>query len=66
MEDGKLSQSLSRTGYTMPRRSTYCIPGNFSDVKTLVNLGINSFSLRLQVANLVLRCILEQVSKFAQ
>ena len=34
----------------------YCIPGNFSDVKTLANLAIHSFSLKLQVANLVLHC----------
>ena len=35
---------------------SYCIPGNFSDVETLANLAINSFSLKLQVANLVLHC----------
>ena len=34
----------------------YCIPGNFSDVETLANLAINSFLLKLQVANLVLHC----------
>ena len=34
----------------------YCIPGNFSDVETLANLVINSFSLKLQVANLALHC----------
>ena len=34
----------------------YCIPGNFSDVETLANLAINSVSLKLQVANLVLHC----------
>ena len=34
----------------------YCTPGNFSDVETLANLAINSFSLKLQVANLVLHC----------
>ena len=32
---------------------SYCRMGNFSDVKTLANLAINSFSLKLQVANLV-------------
>ena len=32
------------------------VPGNFSDVETLANLAINSFSLKLQVANLVLHC----------
>ena len=37
----------------------YCIPGNFSDVETLANLAINSFSLKLQVANLVLHCNLQ-------
>ena len=36
--------------------TVYCIPGNFSDVETLANLAINSFSLKLQVANLVLHC----------
>ena len=45
----------------------YCIPGNFSDVKTLANLVINSFSLELQVANLVLCCsTVVKVSKFAR
>ena len=34
----------------------YCIPGNFSDVQALANLAINSFLLKLQVANLVLHC----------
>ena len=34
----------------------YCIPGNFSDVKTLANLVINSFSLKSQVAYQVLHC----------
>ena len=34
----------------------YCMPGNFSDVETLANLATNSFSLKLQVANLVLHC----------
>ena len=38
------------------KNSRYCIPGNFSDVETLTNLAINSFSLKLQVANLVLHC----------
>ena len=37
-------------------RFSYCIPGNFSDVEILANLAINSFSLKLQVANLVLHC----------
>ena len=34
----------------------YCMPGDFSDVETLANLAINSFSLTLQVANLALHC----------
>ena len=38
------------------RAPFYCLPGDFSDVETLANLAINSFSLKLQVANLVLRC----------
>ena len=29
----------------------YCRTGNFSDVKTLANLAIDSFSLKFQVAN---------------
>ena len=41
--------------------------GNFSDVKTLENLAINSFSLKLQVANLVdCSTVLVLVSKFVQ
>ena len=34
----------------------YCILGSFSDVRTLANLAINSFSLKLQVTNIVLHC----------
>ena len=41
----------------------YCIPGNFSDVKTLANLAINSLSLKLQVDNLVLHCSTSASSK---
>ena len=37
-----------------PTNCIHYIPGNFSDVETLANLAINSFSLKLQVANLVL------------
>ena len=31
----------------------YCRMGNYSDVKTLANLAIDSFSLKFQVANLL-------------
>ena len=41
--------------------------GKFSDIKTLANLAIYSFSLKFQVANLVQHCnTTVQVSKFAQ
>ena len=57
---GSLSLSLSLSLlHALPllyKVLTYCIPGNFSDVETLANLAINSFSLKLQVANLVLHC----------
>ena len=47
-----LSEYLSNVIMLLP----YCVPGNFSDVETLANLAINSFSLKLQVVNLVLHC----------
>ena len=42
--------------YVLQGTIVYCIAGNFSDVETLANLTINSFLLKLQVANLVLHC----------
>ena len=48
----------------------YCRMGNLGDVRTLANLATNSFSRKLQVANLVLAdCstyMLVLVSKFVQ
>ena len=54
--DSGSARSIAYRVLVWPLANTYCIPGNFSDVETLANLAINSFSLKLQVTNLVLHC----------
>ena len=50
------NQQLASSEQTACVRYCIHVPGNFSDVEILANLAINSFSLKLQVANLVLHC----------